>query len=126
MGTRRKRALYTIATCLLAFGAAAEPRVLTGTELNELLPRIVASGVGEDTTQTFSASGQTEYITAGRPSLGRWWVTATQYCSSWPPGSGQACYQVTLDEAADPPRLSWIGQSGTPIENTITYKETSR
>ncbi len=113
------------ALCILGSTApvTAQERVLSGPEINKLLPQIVARGVDQDTVQTFSAAGSTEYIAGGRPSVGTWWVTATQYCSSWPPASGAACYDLLLDDSATPVRLTWVGQSGTPIHNTISEKE---
>ncbi|MEM6371608.1 MAG: hypothetical protein AAF727_02370 [Pseudomonadota bacterium] len=113
------------ALCVLGTTAPllAEERVLFGPEIDDLLPGIVALGVGEETVQTFSASGSTEYVASGRASVGKWWVTATQYCSSWPPASGSACYDVVLDNNVTPARLSWVGESGRPIHNIIGEKE---
>lgn len=122
----RKMAL-TLAFASAGLGAAlttvptqAAEIKLTGAQINDLLPRIVA--LGDDTQQSFSKSGRTEYISGGQPSVGKWWVTATQYCSSWPPASGHACYNVFRDDQDDS-RLIWIGASGTRILNTMEPKE---
>jgi hypothetical protein len=44
--------------------------------------------------QTFQASGRTLYIHGGHESWGRWRVEADAYCSSWPPSSLWACYDM--------------------------------
>ena len=121
-----KHILVALGLCAFAQSVAAQERLLSGTEINALLPRIVAIGVDEDTSQTFSPGGATEYIADGKPSTGRWWVTARQYCSSWPPGSGRACYDVLLDESTVPSRLIWVGASGTSIVNEIIDKEVNK
>lgn len=109
---------------LLAAPAFGQERQLHGQEISDLLPKVVATGVNEDTQQTFSTSGATQYHADGRQSIGTWWVTATQYCSNWPPFSGRACYDVYLDETAAPMRMIWIGQSGAAIKTTLTFMET--
>ena len=109
--------------CTVATTVFAEERQLSGKEISDLLPTILATGVDEDTRQTFSVSGIPYSSSGSRPSTGKWWVTATQYCSSWPPSDGQACYDVLLDEATTPNTLIWIGDSGRRILNTLAPKE---
>ena len=99
----------------------AEERQLTGTEINSLLPTIVARG--NDTTQRFYKSGLTEYVASGRPSTGKWWVTATQYCSTWPPSASPECYDVFLDDASDPATLVWVDKWGNRTLDRITQRE---
>lgn len=123
MQTQMKTLCLALILVSAPMTALAQPKTLNGAEISALLPGIVALGVGEDTRQTFSASGQTEYIASGRPSVGKWWVTAAQYCSSWPPASGTACYDVVLDDSMTPARLIWVGESGTETPNTIIPKE---
>lgn len=106
-----------------AGAALGEGRALNGDEITAFLPKIIALGVDEDTLQSFDPSGLTTYVSNGRPSTGKWWATATQYCSSWPPSESRACYTVLLDESVEPARLTWIGQSGKPIHNTIAPKD---
>ncbi len=95
--------------------ALAEPVKLSGAEISELLPAITA--YGDDTKQVFYQGGTTDYIASGRPSVGYWRVSETQYCSKWPPFGGWACYDVLHDTATD--ELHWIGDSGTPTINRI-------
>lgn len=105
---------------LVALGgiANAMERQLTGAEISALLPTIKA--FGQDTVQVFSKNGRTKYHTGGFESKGSWWVTASQYCSSWPPSNSRACYDVFLDESKDPKLLIWIGDSGARTVNTFT------
>lgn len=95
--------------------ANAESVKLTGEEIKALLPTITA--YGDDTKQVFHKGGTTDYISGGRPSVGYWRSSETQYCSKWPPFGGWTCYDVFVDEAAN--ELSWIGDSGTPTLNRI-------
>jgi len=99
--------------------AQAEPVKLTGDEIKALLPTITA--YGEDTKQVFYKSGTTDYISSGRPSVGYWRTSETQYCSKWPPFGGWTCYDVLLDE--EDSKLSWIGDSGRPTINRIEARE---
>lgn len=106
---------------LSAAPALAEPRLMSGEEIRELLPTIVA--YGEDTEQVFYEGGTTNYVDNGRPSVGYWRTSDTQYCSKWPPFGGWVCYDVRLDEDAG--ELIWIGDSGTPLVNTYERQETA-
>lgn len=99
--------------------ALAEPVKLSGDEIKALLPTITA--YGEDTKQVFYKGGTTDYISGGRPSVGYWRTSDTQYCSKWPPFGGWACYDVVLDETTN--ALQWIGDSGKPTLNRIETRE---
>lgn len=111
----------TLATaCLLTIAAQAEERRLNGDEITALLPGIKA--VSDSTVQTFSVSGSTLYVDGGRPSTGKWWATAWQYCSTWPPSSVASCYDVFVDESADPALLIWVDTSGRRFVNRIEPK----
>lgn len=105
------------ATLISISATYAQERALNGDEITAILPTIMVTGIG--TVQTFSASGSTTYVSDGWPSQGTWWTTATQYCSTWPPSFGQACYDVLLDDAHDPALLIWVSQSGQRIVNKI-------
>ncbi len=107
--------LSIIAILAVPSFAHAESVKLTGDEIKALLPTITA--YGEDTKQVFYKGGTTDYISGGRPSVGYWRSSETQYCSKWPPFGGWTCYDVFVDEAAD--ELTWIGDSGTPTVNRI-------
>lgn len=95
--------------------AFADAQKLTGPEIQVLLPTITA--YGESTKQVFYEGGTTDYIDGGRPSVGYWRTSETQYCSKWPPFGGWTCYDVMLDEGAN--EVRWIGDSGKPIVNRI-------
>lgn len=109
------------AALLIPTAAKAEPRQLSGVEIKNLLPTITA--YGEDTKQTFYQGGTTDYISGGRPSVGYWRSSETQYCSKWPPFGGWTCYDILLDEEAS--ELFWVGDSGTPTINRIEKRETA-
>ncbi len=108
----RNTALLAVLLPTVAF---AEAQKLTGPEIQRLLPTVTA--YGENTKQTFYEGGTTDYIDGGRPSVGYWRTSETQYCSKWPPFGGWTCYDVMLDEEAG--ELIWIGDSGTPLINRI-------
>lgn len=80
----------------------------------------------EDTTQTFSPSGATEYIMDGKPSPGRWWGATWLHFCSWPSGSGSAFWDVLLDDSTAPSRLIRVGGSGTRIVNEVIEKEANQ
>jgi hypothetical protein len=114
--------------CLSATATYAENRTLTGAEINALLPTVIA--LGDGTRQIFSAKGATNYTNQGRDSYGSWWVEGDEYCSSWPPAGGYACYAVQLDDAPvdapdndRAPILRWVGESGRPTINRLEEKQ---
>lgn len=112
-----------ILICSLAFlpfngMAQAEPRAMSGSEIADLLPTIVANG--DDTRQTFSASGATTYVDKGRETYGTWRVEADTYCSQWPPVREWACFAVIYDAMES--RLVWIAHNGEKLENTVSPK----
>jgi len=107
--------MIVLLTAFTPTASFAEAEKLSGPEIQELLPTIIA--YGESTKQTFYEGGTTDYIDGGRPSVGYWRTSETQYCSKWPPFGGWTCYDVTLDEKAN--ELVWIGDSGTPLVNRI-------
>jgi len=60
-------------------------------------------------TQKFESDGSTVYI-EGRPSLGSWRVSDSQYCSVWPPASNWVCYDVFT--RADKQMIRFVSESG--------------
>ncbi len=107
--------------CTAAFPAlaSAAEKMLSGEEIQAFLPTITA--FGESTKQTFYEGGTTDYIDGGRPSVGYWRTSDTQYCSKWPPFGGWVCYDVIVDKEAD--ELIWIGDSGKPLVNRFEINE---
>lgn len=105
-----------LGACLIAAPVLGVEEKLSGEEIGALLPTIRA--IGEETSQTFGNNGATNYSEKGRESFGQWWVEADQYCSSWPPNSGKACYDVLRDDN----KLIWVGESGQRILNTFEAK----
>ncbi|WP_425038929.1 hypothetical protein [Primorskyibacter sp. S187A] len=65
------------------------------------------------TTQSFSASGETLYITE-RVAQGRWAARGGQYCSVWPPSDVWTCYDLEVDgirlRFTGPDRVSTEGE----------------
>jgi hypothetical protein len=115
--------MKTLVATVLVLGAMlspawAVPKNLTGEEIAELLPKIIASG--EQTRQTFSAAGATTYTDRGRDTYGSWRVQGDKYCSQWPPADGWACYGVEYD--ADAATLVWIDGGGDRTVNSVTPK----
>lgn len=107
------------AWCALAtWPANAELRVLKGAEIEALLPTIVA--VGNQTRQTFSATGGTTYTDRGRDSFGSWRVQGGRYCSLWPPSGDWSCFQVHYDP--DNGELVWVGEGGHRTVNRAKPK----
>jgi len=103
--------------------ADAAERKLGDDEIMAFLPTIVATG--DNTRQTFTASGNTTYSISGRDTFGTWTTRGGQYCSQWPPSTAWACYDVLLDDApgADgAPQLIWISESGERILNGYMKK----
>lgn len=87
------RLVWVAALCLPDVALAWE--VLDGAGIEAALTdrTLVYEG---DITQTFRASGVTEYIVRD-VSLGRWAVRADQYCSVWPPSDRWDCYIVEAE-----------------------------
>ncbi len=112
------RSITFFASILPTF-AFADPQKLSGLEIQELLPTITA--YGESTTQTFYEGGTTDFIDGGRPSVGYWRTSETQYCSKWPPFGGWTCYDLLLDK--DTAEVIWIGDSGNPLVNRFEKTE---
>ena len=99
-----------------AFAESGE-RLLTGSEVTSWLSD--SSVTSESWSQTFSANGDTTYITAERPpSTGKWRVQGSQYCSLWPPAGDWACYDVFGEETDSGRIITWVSSSG--------YRESAR
>lgn len=113
------KSVLLVAMLLLTASAMAAEKALSGAEIARLLPMIVA--VGDNSRQTFTASGATTYIDGGRQSAGRWRVQDNLYCSQWPPSGSWACYQVLVDgeKGKSAERLIWVGNSGKRTINRI-------
>ena len=94
----------------------ADERKLTGKEVSDLLPKIIANG--QNYSQTFTKNGLTTYVYDGRPSEGRWMVQGDQYCSTWPPNNIVECYDVTAD--TEQQTITWIGPKNSISK--ATYK----
>jgi hypothetical protein len=117
------RHLTILLSLLIVLPVQAAERRLSGAEINDLLPRILAKG--ETTGQTFETNGETEFMNGNRPSLGRWRVQNDFYCSSWPPGDGWRCYHVLVDEKSgdEPNIIIWVDADlGERTINTILPK----
>lgn len=111
---------------LLAFGivgtVSASERQLTGSQIQTLLPTIIATG--KTSQQTFTPNGTTIYVDSGNSTNGKWWVAADQYCSSWPPATSRVCYDVLLDEKNEGgTRLIWVGDSGNRTTDHMIKKD---
>jgi len=68
-------------------------------------------------SQSFHDNGTTTYVD-GRPSLGNWKASQTQYCSQWPPSSSWDCYDLFVDETGE--RIRFIGGAGDVWIATLT------
>jgi hypothetical protein len=78
--------------------AFAEPKSLTGEEINHALgDQILEMADNAPTTQIFQKGGLTIYREGGQQSQGRWKVDGNKYCSQWPPSDYWACYDVLAD-----------------------------
>ena len=108
-----------ICVTALALPAQAAEKHLSGAEIAALLPTIVA--VGDETRQTFAASGATTYVDRGRGTYGTWRVEGDRYCSQWPPERAWSCYTVSVDEDAS--TITWTAQNGETITDRISIKE---
>ena len=117
----------TLAALLVAVawpvGVLAAERTLTGPEIERILSGATVTGKsssGKPTKQSFEPGGATTYEEDGQPpSSGRWRVKGDQYCSSWPPSDGWACYAVRADIDANPPTVTWVGESGTAYPGVL-------
>ncbi len=79
--------------------AAAEPVKLAGPEIKALFTGNTVHGdwAGREYWSFFGADGWTTYrAKGGKPDDGRWYVSATQYCSTWHSG-GATCYDIYRD-----------------------------
>ena len=114
-----KQAMAAAFTGLLMLASGpVQAKLLTGEEIAELLPTIVA--VGDQTSQIFSAAGATTYTDRGRASFGSWRVQDDKYCSQWPPAGGWSCYGVDFDAKTN--TLIWIGAGGDRTVNQVEPK----
>ena len=91
----------SIATLLIALGgtASADPVKLTGPEIKALFTGNTVHGdwAGKEYWSYFGADGWTTYLAkGGKPDDGRWYASATQYCSTWHSG-GATCYDIYKD-----------------------------
>ena len=109
-----KIANYVFLLMLIAMGSSfAAERQLTGAEITEFLPTIRANG--SNSSQTFEASGATDYNSAGRPTIGQWRVEGDKYCSVWPPVTIWKCYGVVVDK--EKKRIFWVEENGVREKN---------
>ena len=109
--------ILALAISTFLFSGAAHPgtKKLSGPEITALLPTIIA--LGEDTKQTFSAFGDTRYVSGGRPSTGSWRIDQDKYCSVWPPSGDWSCFHVFLHDHPDQQldQLIWTNTRGTEV-----------
>lgn len=71
---------------------------------------------GNGATQTFSASGDTQYD-SGHLQPGRWRVDGNRYCSVWPPSDLWACYDVAL--GADGQAIRFTADDGSTTDGHL-------
>lgn len=67
-------------------------------------------------TQSFSASGDTSYVT-DHPQSGSWRIEGDKYCSVWPPSDRWACYR--LESSADGKTVRFIADDGSMTEGQV-------
>jgi len=113
------RMLALIFVAIFCAPAMAAEKELSGEEITNLLPVIIATG--KNSRQTFKKSGATTYWDNGRETAGRWRVQNNLYCSQWPPSDAWACYRVMTDSSQK--SLVWVGMSGTRTVNNFEHKE---
>lgn len=104
---------------MLAAGpAVAEDwRALTGAEITAALTdRVLIYDPEFEVTQSFLASGRTEY-TFGNPRWGWWEVRGDTYCSLWPPSDEWECFETAL--SADGTSVRFTGTAGDTIDGTF-------
>ncbi len=91
--------------------ASEQWQPVIGDEISALLSGQHVVYEGESViSQTFHEGGSTTYVD-GRPSLGRWRASETQYCSSWPPSDYWECYDLFKDSTGKRIRFtSSVGQ----------------
>ena len=119
------RLLAVIILACYCVPAMAAEKELSGEEITDLLPTIIATG--KNSRQTFTKIGATTYwdngrkILGARETFGRWRVQNNLYCSQWPPSDAWACYRVVTDSSKK--SLVWIGMSGNRTMNQFEHKE---
>ncbi|MEM9046705.1 MAG: hypothetical protein AAGC81_18650 [Pseudomonadota bacterium] len=113
--------IVLIATLALITGfALAEESALTGDQIKDLLTD--QKVLGEGTTQIFYASGRTLY-NDGHDSWGYWEVRGDQYCSTWPPQNGWACYDMVTRQTDTRQEIVFIGESGKEYPTWLAPEE---
>jgi len=115
--------LVILASLAFVSVAISAERELSGQEITDLLPTIIA--IGENATQTFGVGGSTTYTLGETASYGRWRIEGNRYCSVWPPAGDWSCYGVVHNSDTDDGRdqLIWVDGSGERIVNTTKLKE---
>lgn len=110
------RKIFLLVTGVLGFSIvsssafSADWMPVVGGEITEVLSGIHVVYEGRDgVSQTFHAGGSTTYVD-GRPSIGNWRASNTQYCSQWPPSSDWECYDLFKDGTGM--RIRFLGASG--------------
>ncbi|WP_419914120.1 hypothetical protein [Hoeflea sp.] len=113
------RVVAILALMLATSPASAEAQRLTGDEISELLPGIIAST--NATNQTFERNGDTGFTQDGRTRSGRWRVRDDFYCSLWPPSDAWRCYEVHLEASGSdaPDRIIWVDPENR--EETVNF-----
>ncbi|MEO1153365.1 MAG: hypothetical protein AAFV31_15175 [Pseudomonadota bacterium] len=103
---------------LAAIPALAEDwRTLGGEEITAALTdRVLVYDAEFEVTQSFLASGRTEY-TFGNPRWGWWDVRGDAYCSLWPPSDEWECFEIALNP--DATMLRFIGAAGDITEGAF-------
>ena len=81
--------------CLTILALAEDWRVLDGPGITAALAARVLQ-YQDGSTQNFFAGGRTLQEAGAGESWGKWWVEGDQYCSTWPPSDGAACYGVEV------------------------------
>ncbi|MEM1275840.1 MAG: hypothetical protein AAGH74_04890 [Pseudomonadota bacterium] len=111
---------FMTALALAAGIASAEDTALSGDQIKAMLTD--QKVLGEGTTQVFYASGRTLY-NDGHDSWGYWEVRGDQYCSTWPPQNGWACYDMFTRQTDTRLEIVFIGESGKEYPTWLAPKE---
>jgi len=107
---------------MAASSSLAGERPLMGPAIEHMLSGNTVTGVNDRGAwrQFFNANGETRYVSGNEPpSGGSWKVMGDKYCSQWPPSETWACYDISADQAANPPTITFVGESGTRFPGTV-------
>lgn len=108
---------WLVFACAIASQALAGETKLSGSDIISMLnDNSLYAGENGETEQIFQKTGLTFFIENGTSSSGGWSVEGDQYCSTWPQGSNQACYDVLRDGDA----VTFVSKSGNRYPMRLT------